>query len=133
MFGFFGGGWLIGGVAGGVWLSWKIIRLKIAEMRMPTVLLIILSPLLLWLTVVVGMMPGMIVGIPYAIYHIFVIRKYNKSKATGEMSILEMNVYGKKDVFMHQLLHGKNTPRKSKVDKNIVMGTILMILFKAML
>jgi len=103
LFGFFGGGWLIGGVAGGAWFSWKIIRRKITEIRIPTAFLIILSPFLLWLTLVVGMMPGMIVGIPYAIYNVFVIRKYNKSRMTGEMSILEMNIYGKKNVFMHQL------------------------------
>jgi len=103
LFGFLGGGWLIGGVAGGTWFSWKIIRRKMTENRTPIAVLMILSPFLLWFTVVVGMMPGVIIGIPYAIYNVFVIRKYNKVRSAGEMSILEMNIYGKKNAFMHQL------------------------------
>jgi len=103
LFGFLSGGWLIGGVAGGTWFSWKVIRRKITELRIPIVLLVVFSPFLLWFTMAVGMMPGMIVGIPYAVYNVFVIRRYNKVRTIGEMSILEMNIYGKKNVFMHQL------------------------------
>ena len=102
LFGFFGGGWMIGGVAGGAWFGWKVIRSKATKIRVPAFILIILSPFLLWLIVVIGM-PGMLVGVPYSIYNVFVIRKYNKSKATGEMSILEMNIYGKKNAFMYRL------------------------------
>lgn len=103
LFSFFGGGWLFGGVAGGAWFSWKIFRLKMTESRIPTILLIVFSPFLLWIALAMAMMPGMIIGIPYAINNVFVIRKYDKHRATGEMSILEMNVYGKNGAFMHQL------------------------------
>ena len=103
IFGFFGGGWFIGGVAGGTWLGWQAIRRKTAEIGMSDALLLLLSPLLLWLAMVVGMMPGIVVGVPYAIHNAVGIKRHNKSRVAGEMSTFEMNVHGKQGTFMYQL------------------------------
>jgi len=93
IFGFFVGGWLISGVASGFLIGWRLLRHQVSILKF--FLLLFIWPAFA--------MIGMILGVPYGIYNVFVIRKYKQGRAPDEMSTLEMNIHGKENVFMHKL------------------------------